>query len=679
MNSAESITGSDAASGNGAPVAPSWEDPAVPDQPDADAAAVAEALASVVAALPGGGEARPGQRQMAEAVATAIGRRRHLVVLAGTGTGKSLGYLVPAVLSGKRTVVATATKALQDQLVDRDLPFLAEHLGVPFSFAALKGRSNYLCLQRAREALDTQKKGQQLDGIGDDETTTEVLRLVEWATKSDDGDRAGLDVEPSPRAWAAVSVTADECPGAARCPVGDACFAERARAAAAEADVVVVNMHLYGTHLAAGRYVLPEHDVVVFDEAHQLEDIVSATAGFQIGPGRFAAAARAGRAVLADREVPDAVEGAGGQLAAALADLVGRRVSVADVAKPVGAARSRLERLDAALRAIDTSDADALTRKARAQRAVAALTDDLDRVLAPADGDVAWVEQSGGSPVLEVAPVDVAVALAPLWEECTAVLTSATLPPGLPGRIGLPAGATDELDVGSPFAFDTHALLYCAAHLPDPRSPGFAEGVADELTALITAAGGRTLALFTSWRAMQAAVEAVAPRVGTPILAQGELPKPALVDAFAADETASLFATMGFWQGIDVPGRTLSLVVIDKLPFPRPDDPLLQARREKVGRGRAFGAVDLPRATTLLAQGAGRLIRTATDRGVVAVLDPRLASAGYRWDVVRALPPMRRTRHRAEVEAFLRDITQSPAAVGPLTPTAAGNSQPSGQ
>jgi len=613
---------------------------------------VAETLAAVVAGLPGGGEAREGQVRMAEAVAAAIEGHRHVVVQAGTGTGKSLAYLVPAVLAGRSTVVATATKALQDQLVGRDLPFLAERIGVPFAFAALKGRSNYLCLQRAREIL-----ADHTLELGDDAgLRDEVLGLVEWGTRSADGDRSGLDVEPSPRAWGAVSVSADECPGAARCPVGEACFAERARARAAEADVLVVNTHLYGTHLAAGRGVLPEHEVLVVDEAHQLEDIVSATAGFEVGAGRFAAVARAARSILSDRSVPDEVDGAGGQLVATLAAHHGRRVTSADVGEAVAAARTRLERLGEALRAIETEDPDAQSRKARAQRALASLVDHLDRVLSPGEGDVLWVDGPPGSPALQVAPVDVAAPLADLWGSCTVVLTSATVPIGLPARLGMPAGEVDELDVGSPFDHEGHALLYCAAHLPDPRSPGRAAAVADELVALISAAGGRTLALFTSWRAMQEALDAVGPRVPTPVLAQGQLPKPALVEAFAADEATSLFATMGFWQGIDVPGRTLSLVVIDRLPFPRPDDPLLQARRDLVGRGRAFGVVDLPRAATLLAQGAGRLIRTAEDRGVVAVLDPRLATAGYRWDVVRALPPMRRTRHRADVESFLAEL-----------------------
>jgi ATP-dependent DNA helicase DinG len=261
---------------------------------------------------------------------------------------------------------------------------------------------------------------------------------------------------------------------------------------------------------------------------------------------------------------------------------------------------------------------------------------------------------------LRVAPVDVAAVLrAGLWERATTVLTSATLPHGLAPSLGLEAADHDEIDVGSPFDYATNGLLYCAAHLPDPRQPTFDPAVHDELTALISAAGGRTLALFTSYRAMDLAVEAVQARVDTPVLSQRDLPKPALVAAFTEDESASLFATLGFWQGIDVPGRTLSLVTIDRLPFPRPDEPVLQARRERA-RADAFRVIDLPRTAMMLAQGAGRLIRSADDRGVVAVFDPRLASAKrYRWDLIRELPPFPRTKERSEAEEFLR------TAVGP--------------
>jgi ATP-dependent DNA helicase DinG len=239
-----------------------------------------------------------------------------------------------------------------------------------------------------------------------------------------------------------------------------------------------------------------------------------------------------------------------------------------------------------------------------------------------------------------------------LWARTTVVLTSATIPPGIGRRLGVAEGATDELDAGSPFPYATNALLYCASHLPDRRREDAETALHEELEALIEAAGGRTLALFTSWRAMEGAAEALRGRVPFRLMTQSELPKPALVEAFSSDETSCLFATMGFWQGVDVPGPALSLVVIDRIPFPRPDEPLLQARRERFGSA-AFREVDLPRAATLLAQGAGRLIRSADDRGVVAVLDARLAKASYRWELVRALPPMTRTRHRADVAAFL--------------------------
>jgi ATP-dependent DNA helicase DinG len=256
------------------------------------------------------------------------------------------------------------------------------------------------------------------------------------------------------------------------------------------------------------------------------------------------------------------------------------------------------------------------------------------------------------------APVEVGPLLAQrLWPEVTAVLTSATIPPDLEQRLGLPASRTDRVDVGSPFPFDTCALLYCAAHLPDPRKPEAAAALHAELGSLIDAAGGRTLALFTSWRAMHAAVEALAAELPFPILAQGDMPKARLLEEFTKEHAACLFATMSFWQGVDVPGPTLSLVTVDRLPFPRPDDPLLQARRDRAGEA-AFRAVDLPRAATLLAQGAGRLIRGADDRGVVAVLDSRLATAGYRRTLLGGLPPMRRTVDHGEVVEFLESVAR---------------------
>ena len=616
---------------------------------------VTAALDRVRAALPAG-EERPGQVAMAEAVARAVTTGRHLVVQAGTGTGKSLGYLVPAILSGKRVVVATATKALQDQLAGKDLPFLARHLGVPFEFAVVKGRSNYLCRQRADEVMGS---GDQLtledaDDVGP--LGRDVLRLVAWGRTTETGDRSDLDFEPRPRAWAAVSVGATECPGAAKCPSGEACFAEAARKRAEAADLIVVNTHLYGAHLASGGHVLPEHDVVVFDEAHALEDVAAESLGMELGAGRLRAVARWARPLVGsdDAGAVDDLESAAVRLEEASSPWRDRRVPAdlgTELAAAVELTAQRLQRVTSAVRSGEGDSA----RKARALQAAGHLAGDLQLAASVPDGYVAWVEGRTGGPVLRMVPVDVGGLLASrLWNEVTAVLTSATIPPLLSARVGIERERCDELDVGSPFPHADHAVLYCAAHLPDPRNARYVDAMHAEMEALVKAAGGRTLALFTSWRAMQAAVEALRPRLPWTVLAQGDLPKPALVEAFASDERSCLFATMGYWQGIDVPGPSLSLVTIDRVPFPRPDEPLLQARRERAGPG-AFRVVDLPRAATLLAQGAGRLVRSATDRGVVAVLDPRLATAGYRWDLVRALPPMRRTRHRAEVEAFLAE------------------------
>jgi ATP-dependent DNA helicase DinG len=622
------------------------------------------ALDEVIAALPDGGEARPGQGRMAAAVESALARGRHLIVQAGTGTGKTLAYLVPAILAGRRTVVSTATKALQDQLVGKDLPFLAAHLCRPFTFASLKGRANYLCLQRAKEVLGASDDAgaQQLamagvDPLADRAPRSELLRLIEWGTETTTGDRADLTFEPSTAAWSALSVSARECPGASRCPIGDACFTERARAQAAEADVLVVNTHLYGMHLAAGGGVLPEHDVVIFDEVHQLEEVISATAGIELSGGSVIGLARTAKSIVADERIIGDLEATAGQLTDALFEHSGRRLRMLDeaLAAAVTVAAGRVDRTMAALRAITSEAGDTSNRKLRALRAASALADELAVVTNVPDADVMWVEGPPHAPRLKVAPIDVAPTLERLWPEVTAVLTSATIPRSLAIRVGLPRETHDELDVGSPFDYGANALLYCAAHLPDPRVPGYEAAMHDELEALITAAGGRTLALFTSWSSMHKAVENLRPRLPFTVLDQTSLPKPALVKAFSDDEHSCLFATMGFWQGVDVRGSTLSLVTIDRLPFPRPDEPLLQARRERA-RGGAFAIVDLPRATTLLAQGAGRLIRSASDRGVVAVFDPRLATARYRWDIVNALPPMRRTRDREEVEAFLRAL-----------------------
>ncbi len=616
------------------------------------------ALATVTGALPAA-EERPGQLQMAEAVAAAIANKRHLVVAAGTGTGKTMGYLVPAVLAGKHVMVATATKALQDQLANKDLPFLATHLDVPFDFAILKGRSNYICLQRVHEVQAAATGQLELADLAPT-VKLEIKRLGEWSTTSKTGDQAELDWMPSDRAWQSVSVSSDECPGATRCPKGDECFAENARKRAASADVVVVNTYLYGLHIASGGVLLPDHDVLIVDEAHSLEDIMSDTVGITIGSGRFTNVSVALRRILDDQGLIASVIESGVALRESISNLSGQRLPFPlpdAISEALITGRQCIDRAQAALRAIETTVEEAKQRRLRAQQQATRLIDDIDRAIAKNDGYVAFVSGSPDMPRLEIAPLDVGPTLRKgIWEQRTAILTSATIPASLTERVGMLAGTVDVVDVGSPFDYANNAVLYCALHMPDPRSAQFAEAVADELVGLITAAGGRTLALFTSYKAMDAAAAAVRGRIPFTVLTQRDRPKNALVKAFSEDESVCLFATSGFFQGVDIPGRTLSLVTIDRLPFPRPDDPLLSARRELLG-AKAFGQIDIPRASTLLAQATGRLIRTATDRGVVAVFDPRLGKANYRWDIVKALPPMRRTRERSEVEAFLREIT----------------------
>jgi ATP-dependent DNA helicase DinG len=626
---------------------------------------VQEVLAGVVAQLPNGGEVREGQQQMADAVAAAIRSRRSLVVRAGTGTGKSLAYLVPALLSDKRVVVATATKALQDQLAEHDLPLIEGHLGRPFSFAVMKGRSNYLCRQRLLEGAELGEQG-SLEEQHDTPRPRDdqVHAILEWSKTTETGDRAELAIEPDERVWAGFSVGADECPGAFRCPSGSTCFAEAARAKAASADVVVTNLHLFGAHLASGDVVLPEFDALVIDEAHELEEVLSKSLGASLSPGRLRALAAIARSSIEGR-LPAPVAAAAEQVfdvAARFEDLLGTRVdSRLDLSRPdelsevVALAGSVLGDLERALSAVPTSLEEPSSKIARAVLSLGRLREQFNSLAALDEGSVAWIE-GRPRPSIEIAPIDISSMLAErVFAKTPVILTSATVPPGLAVRLGADPDTTDELDVGSPFAFEQHALLYCAAHLPDRRDPAAEAAIHDELAALIEAAGGRTLALFTSRRAMDLAVNALRPRLSHPLLVQNEASKAQLIEEFRNSPATCLFATMGFWQGIDVPGATLSLVVIDRIPFGRPDEPLLVARREHAGPD-AFRLVDLPRAASLLAQGAGRLIRTAEDRGVVAVLDPRLANASYRWTLVKALPPMRRTKDRSEAEAFLRDI-----------------------
>lgn len=599
-------------------------------------------------------ERRPGQVAMAEAVSAVMESGRHAVITAGTGTGKTLAYLVPLVASGRRAVVATATKALQDQVAARDLPHvvasLADELGRTVTWSVLKGRSNYLCLQRLDE----------LRGRLDPEVPAEVLeRLVEWSERTDSGDVSTVDWPVPEQHLRPATVGADECPGASKCPRGAECFAERARSRAADSDVVVVNLHLYGLDLASDGMILPEHDLVVIDEAHQLEDVISSAAGSSAGPGSVSSCAAAIRGVIRDAALDAALAGAAAGLAAALAPSLNGRLPT-PLAGPVrtalGVARVQVEAAVAAVRRVTSADASVVQRAARASTSALRLLDSLDRLLDAGTDAVAFVSGTAQQPRLEVAPLNVGDFLEEhLWSRRTVVLTSATIPVTLPARLGLGADAADVADVGSPFDYAEQALLYCARHLPDPRDPARSERVHEEIERLILAAGGRTLALFTSWRAMRDAADRLEHRLPFTLLRQDDLPKMALIDAFTDDVESCLFATQGFFQGVDVPGPALSLVIVDKIPFPRPDDPLLSARREVEG-DRAFSTIDVPLAATQLAQAAGRLIRSRTDHGVVAVLDPRLATKGYGGRIVAALPPMTPTANFEAVERFFREI-----------------------
>lgn len=578
------------------------------------------------------------------------------MVQAGTGTGKSLAYLIPAVLSGKSTVIATATRALQDQLANKDLPFLAEHHDSDFSFAVLKGRSNYLCLQRLAEA----EPDNRLNTGGDEPhlDLDTLQRLRDFADESVTGDRSELsDIDD--RTWRLVSVGRDECPGALRCPSGEQCMAERARRRAAAADILVVNIHLYAISAIVDG-VLPEHETVIIDEAHQLEDIVAQAAGCALSGGRLSALARTAAGVIADRESTAGVEAAAKSLSAALEPLVGTRLPDGpneELGRVLDVSRGRVEKLMQALRVVpDDAPTEVAARATRARQGATNLLDDFEMVRWATDDDVIWVDGPPTNPSLRSTPIAVDELLAErVWSRRAGILTSATLPDTVGSRVGMPDTTVTE-DVGSPFNYPDNALLYCPTDLPDPRNPDSRQAKLDRLENLILAAGGRTLALFTSWAAMRDAAEYLGGRLPWDIVVQGQGSKAKLLEQFISEPETSLFATMSFWQGVDAPGSTCNLVVIDRLPFPRPDDPVLQAKRERAGRA-AFRTIDLPRAATMLAQGAGRLIRSTSDKGVVAVLDPRLATArSYRWQLINSLPPMRRSSDRQEVESFLKQL-----------------------
>ena len=608
--------------------------------------------------LPGGGESREGQRQMVRSVAAAFSRRQHTVIEAGTGVGKSLAYLVPAVMTGQRVVIATATKNLQDQLATKDAPTVAAH-ATEVNVAVLKGKNNYLCRNRA----------QQVGGGGqmsfDDGTdvprgvASQMRKILQWSNETTSGDRDELPFEIDQRAWRGLSVTPQECLGRVQCPQGQNCFAELAKDRAAESSILIVNTHLYAAHLASGSMLLPSHEFVIFDEAHEALDIFASLLGTSLTTSRLRALSGVARSLLGNdfHERCDQLIDAADRLATSLEiqfnanQLTGLSE---DCTRELTRASELVTAIVEALRVLHTEGSDGEARRVRALGPAVHLGNDLERVNKIRDGELLFLDRREREITIEISLIDVGPRLHDdLWGNVTAILTSATIPDSLPKNLGLEGDCVVE-HFDSPFDYQANSLLYVPQNFPQRNADGAEEAIAQELVKLITAAGGRTLALFTNRSVMSRVAEAVAPQLETEILVQGTLSRQRIIEEFRESAEASLFAVTSFWQGIDVPGHSLSLVTIDRLPFAVPNDPLAEARRSRSDR--PFYEVDLPRAAMLLAQGVGRLIRTNTDRGVVAVLDTRLAESSYRSSLFRKLPAMKRTRDRDQVLGFLQEL-----------------------
>ena len=641
-------------------------DPDVPDELDGDVEFSApgrvvvtaenelELLSAITADLPGGGESRPGQQEMVRAVTSAIATGEHLIIEAGTGVGKSLGYLVPSALSGSRVVIATATKNLQDQLGHKDAPAVIARTHA--SVAVLKGRQNYLCRLKARGVGDGNQMSFETDDLPKG-YVDEVRRILAWGESSEVGDRDELPFEVDPRSWRAVSVTPQECLGRMSCPVAHECFTEKARDRAAEADIVIVNTHLYASHLASGQTLLPAHEVVILDEAHEALDIFTSALGTSLALVQLRAIATTLRPHLRETH-PDAL----GDLVSAIDRLSSALERQLDERQDVGLSESAMVAVADASRAlaplIEALRVHPRLTETERQNAVGPavhILGDLDRLTKVSERELLHVEREGREPVIKVSLIDVGPRLAgELWDHVTAVCTSATIPLSLRRDLGLPASTT-ELQVPSPFDYPENGLLY-VPEMADRNDPVAEQQIIDHLVELITWAEGRTLALFTNTAVMRRVHEAVKSRVATPVLVQGEKARGRLLTQFAHDESTSLFAVASFWQGVDVPGKSLSVVAIDRLPFRPQGDPISEARRSRSTS--PFMEVDLPRATMMLAQGIGRLIRSSTDRGVVAVFDIRLAEARYGNVMRKRIPPMRRTRVGSDVREFLEAILE---------------------
>ena len=656
-------------------------DAAQPEPIDGAPSTEATRLLGVAVAALGGAE-RAGQTAMTQAVEQALADGEHALIQAGTGTGKSLAYLVPAVAhavrAGERIVVSTATLALQRQVFAKDLPrvldALEPELGERPEVALFKGRGNYLCKHKMAGGYGEPDDDMLPIQAGPtSELGREVARLHAWAEETDTGDRDDLIPGVSHRAWAQVSVTGRECLES-KCPLLKECFSQRVRDHAARSSIVVTNHAVLGVQ-AASHDMIGEHAALIVDEAHELVSRITSAATHELTVG---AVDRAGRSARRAGVASDDLDRAARAVDAALGDCEPGRLRLGlpeELAQAVdlvrAAARAMITQLAKATKDAGEAAAPGESASATVKVAHAAMTEVFDVCeellgehgryviwLAPPDGDY----ESRQAVRIVAAPLDVAGLIrSRLIEDKAAVFTSATL--ALGGNfeaMGRHLGITDpvSMDAGSPFDYGRQGILYVASHLPRPGAGGISEEALDELAELITAAGGRTLGLFSSHRAGQAAADAMRARLDVPVLYQLDDQLPTLVERFREDPRACLFGSTSLWQGIDVPGATASLVVIDRIPFPRPDEPISQARTEAVAQsgGNGFMAVSATHAALLLAQGAGRLIRTSEDRGVVAVLDSRLATARYGGFLARSMPPLWGTSDRAVVLDALRRL-----------------------
>ncbi|MDP9806994.1 ATP-dependent DNA helicase DinG [Trueperella bonasi] len=625
-----------------------------------------------------GGARRDGQEQMVDAVYEALVDEGHLMVEAGTGTGKSFGYLIPAMVwaaqSDQRAIISTATLALQRQIMQQDAPAVADALreiyGAHVNVALLKGWNNYACLRKVdggypeEDALLSRAEGE----FGATATGEEVVRARQWALTSETGDRDDLVPGVSDRAWQQISIQKRECIGES-CPLRHECFPVRARAMADEADIVVTNHSLLGIQ-ASGTPVLPESHAYIVDEAHDLVDRVTTQLTRSLAGYDLRSIARLLRqAGLDDEGLPDAAE----ELSDVLADIgEGRIVKLREeLSDVVARILGKIQAAGEAVSAMGGGNEEQNAAKQVLRSRLGEMSEMCSEVLGDAvqlGTRVLWASEFNDSYTLYFAPLDVSASIADnLFENTPVVLTSATLQVGgsfdaVANRVGFTFPSQGEwsgLDVGSPFDPAKQGILYVAEHLNPPGRDGYGDQHLSEIVELIRASGGGALCLFTSRVGAERAAEYVREALDVPVLVQGEDQLPTLLEEFAADPSASLFGTISLWQGVDVPGRTCRLVIIDRIPFPRPDDPLIQARNEAATRdGRnAFMSVSATQAALLLAQGAGRLLRRTTDRGVVAVLDSRLRTRRYGSFLLASLPKMWPTTDREVVLGALERLS----------------------